>query len=223
MKSLVLISPKNSDPLVAQVVAGLERIGLSMKSRTWRREGRSGLGPLQRQVLGVLHFQPQRTAQVSQIAEQLAVRLPTASEAVATLERKRLVRRRRSKSDGRVVTVELTAKGVRVCEGSPNKSGALLSATASLSSREQASLLHALIKLIRALQEQGEISLMRMCVTCRYFRPNQYEDPVQPHHCDYVNAPLGDATLRVHCPEHEVAPQAQANAAWTAFSGPRSS
>lgn len=220
-KSITLLNPKSPEPITVQVVAGLERIGLAMKSRTWRREGRSGLGPLQRQVLAVLQSHPKHIAQVSQIAEELAVRLPTASEAVATLERKRLVRRRRSKSDGRVVTVELSAKGLRACSGNPHKPGALVTATATLSPREQAAMLTALIKLIKSLQDQGEISVARMCVSCRYFRPNQYDDPAKPHHCDYVNAPLGDMTLRVNCPEHESAPKGQADAAWTAFSNSR--
>jgi len=220
-KSITLLNPKSPEPITVQVVAGLERIGLAMKSRTWRREGRSGLGPLQRQVLAVLQSHPKHIAQVSQIAEELAVRLPTASEAVATLERKRLVRRRRSKSDGRVVTVELSAKGLRACSGNPHKPGALVTATAALSPREQAAMLTGLIKLIKSLQDQGEISVARMCVSCRYFRPNQYDDPAKPHHCDYVNAPLGDMTLRVNCPEHESAPKGQADAAWTAFSNSR--
>ncbi len=220
-KSLTFLNPKPVESITAQVVAGLEKIGLAMKSRTWRREGRSGLGPLQRQVLAVLQSQPKHVAQVSQIAEELAVRLPTASEAVATLERKRLVRRRRSKSDGRVVTVELSAKGLRASSGAPQKPEVLATATATLSSREQASMLTALIKLIKSLQDQGEISVARMCVSCRYFRPNQYDDPAKPHHCDYVNAPLGGMTLRVNCPEYAAAPKGQADTAWAAFSGSR--
>jgi DNA-binding MarR family transcriptional regulator len=217
-KSLTLLNPKSAESITTQVVAGLEKIGLAMKSRTWRREGRSGLGPLQRQVLGVLRSQPKQLAQVSQIAEELAVKLPTASEAVATLERKRLVRRRRSSSDGRVVTVELSAKGLRALVGNPHKPGPLATAIASLSSREQASMLTGLIKVIRSLQEQGEISVARMCVSCHYFQPNRYDDPAQPHHCGYVNAPLGDMTLRLNCPDYEAAPKAQADTAWTAFS-----
>ncbi|HXX76237.1 MAG TPA: MarR family winged helix-turn-helix transcriptional regulator [Nitrospiraceae bacterium] len=220
-KPITLLNPKPVEPVMTQLVAGLERIGLAMKSRTWRREGRSGLGPLQRQVLAVLQSQPKHVAQVSQIAEELAVRLPTASEAVATLERKRLVRRRRSKSDGRVVTVELSAKGLRAGSGNPQKPSALITATATLSPREQASMLTALIKLIKSLQDQGEISVVRMCVSCRYFRPNRYDDPAKPHHCDYVNAPLGDMTLRTNCPEYESAPKGQADAAWAAFSNSR--
>src|SRR3990167_10474415 len=101
--------------LRTQLAAGLEKIGLAMKSRTWRREGRAGLGPLQRQVLTLLRSKPGQRAQVSTVANELAVRLPTASEVIATLERKQLVRRRRDTSDGRVVLAQLTAKGNRAC------------------------------------------------------------------------------------------------------------
>ena len=46
--------PKERLPMPVQVAAGLEKISLAMKSRTWRREGQAGLGPLQRQVLTLL-------------------------------------------------------------------------------------------------------------------------------------------------------------------------
>src|SRR3990167_5977915 len=103
----VLNSGKKSSSLqdavamTTQLVAGLEKIGLAMKSRTWRREGRAGLGPLQRQVLTLLRSKPGQRATVSTVANELAIRLPTASEVIATLERKQLVRRRRDTSDGR--------------------------------------------------------------------------------------------------------------------------
>ena len=47
--------------------------------------------------------------------------------------------------------------------------------------------------------------MARMCVSCRFFRLHQHEDPAQPHHCDYVNAPIGDQALRLDCPEYEMA------------------
>ena len=111
-KSSVL---RDAAALTTQLAAGLEKIGLAMKSRTWRREGRAGLGPLQRQVLTLLRSKPDQRATVSTVANELVVRLPTASEVIATLERKQLVRRRRDLSDGRVVTAQLTAKGNRSC------------------------------------------------------------------------------------------------------------
>jgi len=208
---------KNRIPITVHLAAGLEKIGLAMKSRTWRREGRAGLGPLQRQVLTLLRAKPNKSAQVSAIAEELVVRLPTASEAVATLERKRLVKRRRLMRDGRIVTVELTARGARACAPAVGMPNHLAAATGALTSAEQVVFLKGLMKVIRTLQTRGEISVARMCVSCRYFRPNQYDDPAQPHHCEYMNAPFGDQALRLECAEYEPASVSQAREAWTKF------
>ena len=208
---------KNRIPITVHLAAGLEKIGLAMKSRSWRREGRAGLGPLQRQVLTLLRAKPNKSAQVSAIAEELVVRLPTASEAVATLERKRLVKRRRLMRDGRIVTVELTARGARACAPAVGMPNHLAAATGALTSAEQVVFLKGLMKVIRTLQTRGEISVARMCVSCRYFRPNQYDDPAQPHHCEYINAPFGDQALRLECAEYEPASVSQACEAWTKF------
>ncbi|HEY6085462.1 MAG TPA: MarR family winged helix-turn-helix transcriptional regulator [Nitrospira sp.] len=212
---------KPVEPMIVQLAAGLEKIGLALKSRSWRREGRAGLGPLQRQILALLRSKPGHTAQVSAIANELVVRLPTASEAVATLERKRLVRRRRTMSDGRMVTVELTSRGLRTSGPTGGMPDHLAAAIKVLPTGEQASLLKVLVKLIRTLQDRGEISVARMCVSCRYFRPFQYQDAERPHHCDYVNAPFGDPSLRLDCLEYEPAAPDQARAAWAVFSPDR--
>lgn len=212
---------KDRLPMSVQLAAGFEKIGLAMKSRTWRREGHAGLGPLQRQVLTLLRGKPDRTAQVSAIAQELVVRLPTASEAVATLERKRLVKRYRSHRDGRIVTVELTARGERACVPAVGMPNQLAAATGALTSGEQVALLRGLMKVIRTLQEQGEISVARMCVSCRFFRPHQHDDAALPHHCDYVNAPIGDQSLRLDCGEYELASISQAKESWERFNNGR--
>jgi DNA-binding MarR family transcriptional regulator len=207
--------------LTIQLAAGLEKIGLAMKSRTWRREGRAGLGPLQRQVLMLLRSKPGQRATVSTVANELAVRLPTASEVIATLERKQLVRRRRDMSDGRIVMAHLTAQGNRSCGPSSCMPDRLAIATEALSAPEQVVLLTSLVKVIRSLQEQGEITVARMCVSCQYFRPNQHGNADRPHHCDSLNVPLGDRSLRLDCQVYEPASSAQVNEAWTSFTGSR--
>ncbi|BCA54553.1 Transcriptional regulator, MarR family [Nitrospira sp. KM1] len=207
---------------VEQLASGFEKLSLAMKSRSWRREGRAGLGPLQRQILSLLRSKQGQMAQVSVIANELVVRMPTASEAVATLERKRLVRRRRTARDGRVVTVELTARGLKACGATAEKPDHLVSAISMLEQAEQSMLLKTLVKVIRTLQERGEISVARMCVSCRFFQPHRYEDADQPHHCEYVNAPFGDPALRLDCREFEPAAREQARDAWLVFTGGRS-
>jgi len=207
--------------LTTQLAAGLEKIGLAMKSRTWRREGRAGLGPLQRQVLTLLRSKPGQRAQVSTVANELAVRLPTASEVIATLERKQLVRRRRDMGDGRIVMAQLTAKGNRSCTPSSRMPDRLATATGSLSATEQVVLLTSLVKVIRSLQEQGEISAARMCVSCHNFHPNQHANADFPHHCDSLNVPLGERSLRLDCHVFEPASTAQIKETWSNFTGSR--
>ena len=203
-----------------RLVTGLSKIGLAMKSRPWRRQGQQGVGPLQMQVLTILRGRPNQSATVSAIARELSVKLPTASEVIRTLEHKRLVRRRRQEVDNRVVTVHLTAKGAKAGQAENGWPEILSAATQELSPLEQTSLLKILIKLIRALQVQGEIPVARMCVSCEHFQPHVYANAEQPHHCQFVNAPIGEHALRLDCPDYLPASVAQAKEAWTRYRQP---
>jgi DNA-binding MarR family transcriptional regulator len=196
----------DQDSLPDRLVTGLSKIGLAMKSRTWRRKGRQGIGPLQIQVLTFLRTRPTHSATVSTIARELSVKLPTASEVIRTLEQKRLVRRRRREIDNRVVTVHLTSLGAKAGHVENRWPEILASATENLSVQEQVALLTALVKLIRALQLQGEIPVARMCVSCEHFRPHVYAESDQPHHCEFYNAAFGDQAFRLDCPEYVEAP-----------------
>ncbi len=93
----------------------------------------------------------------------------------------------------------------------------LLEAVDELSAAEQGALLRALTKMIRKLQLKGRIPVSRMCATCTYFRPNVYREPAAPHHCGFVDAPFGDAALRIECPDHVEADTDQAGRAWREF------
>ncbi len=196
----------DQESLPDRLVTGLSKIGLAMKSRTWRRKGRQGIGPLQIQVLTFLRSRPNHSATVSTIARELSVKLPTASEVIRTLEHKRLVRRRRREIDNRVVTVHLTSLGAKAGHVENRWPEILASATENLSVQEQVALLTALVKLIRALQLQGEIPVARMCVSCEHFHPHAYPESDQPHHCDFYNAAFGDQAFRLDCPEYVEAP-----------------
>jgi hypothetical protein len=113
--------------------------------------------------------------------------------------------------------LSLTPKGRRHAEGVAGWTDFLAAAADELSDAERKALLRTLIKMIRALQEQGMIPVARMCPTCRFFQPFVYEDPNAPHHCGSVNAPFGDRLLRVDCAEHERAGKEQRDEKWQIF------
>jgi DNA-binding MarR family transcriptional regulator len=192
----------DQDSLPDRLVTGLSKIGLAMKSRTWRRKGRQGIGPLQIQVLTFLRSRPNHSATVSTIARELCVKLPTASEVIRTLEQKRFVRRRRREVDNRVVTVHLTSLGAKAGHVENRWPEILASATENLSTQEQVAFLAALVKLIRALQLQGEIQVARMCVSCEHFRPHAHPESNSPHHCGFYDVAFGDEAFRLDCPEY---------------------
>ncbi|MDR7534218.1 MAG: MarR family winged helix-turn-helix transcriptional regulator [Armatimonadota bacterium] len=200
--------------LSARVTTALAKIGIALKADAWRRTGRRVVTPTQRQILALLRFQG---ARVSDLAGRLGVTSATASEAVAALVRKGLVRKAASAADGRSRVVTLTPAGRREADRAAGWPDVLLGAVDVLAPAEQAVLLRALVKMIRTLQEQGRIPVSRMCVTCRFFRPHVHPDLARPHHCAFVDAPFGDRELRIECLDHEPADASQRSAAWAAF------
>lgn len=208
------MSELSHQTLQERVTAGLAKIAMAIKSRAWREGGHHWLPPLQAQTLRLLYRRGEQETTVSVIAGELAVTMPTVSEMLRVLLAKGLIRKIQSKEDHRVYRVQLTAKGRREA-GRLSEWPYLKAATADLSQDEQVTLLRATLKVIRSLQEQGEISVARMCVTCQYFRPNVHKDADNPHHCDYVNAPFGDHFLRIDCPDHLSAPDKIQKANWT--------
>lgn len=206
-----------ADPLGQRVVTGLAKIGLATRHRAWSEAEGRGLTPTQGQILALLRLRPETGMRLSEVAATLAVTAPTASVAVRTLVDKGLVRKARAPDDARAVAITLTEAGRREAERAAGWSDFLLSAVDALTPAEQAVFLRGLVKMIRTLQERGEIPVSRMCVDCRFFRPNVHADPDRPHHCAFVDAPFGDRHLRLECADQQPAPLQQAASAWESF------
>jgi hypothetical protein len=52
----------------------------------------------------------------------------------------------------------------------------------------------------------GADSVVKMCLTCRFFDGYAHPGAADPHHCRLVDAPFGHQLLRLRCPEQEPAP-----------------
>lgn len=213
------VFPDTAELLPVKVTTGLAKVGIAMRHHAWAQSGRRGLNPTQGQLLALLLAAGGAGLRVSGLAERLAVAPSTVSDSVAALERKQLVSRQRDPSDARAVVVFLTALGQSEAQAAAGWPDVLLEAVGALTAEEQATLYRALIKMVRSLQLRGRIPVSRMCVSCTYFRPNAYVSTTAPHHCALVDAPFGDAQLRLDCPEHEKADDDVAEQAWASFVG----
>lgn len=201
-----------------RLIDGLDRFASATRADVRRSVASRGLNPAQNAILRLLLARP-AGLRVRVLAGHLGVRQPTVTDSVIALERKGLVRRQADPADARATIVKVTPEAVaQPAAAAPSLAAAAL---AELSEAEQTSLLKTLIKLIRSLQLRQAIPPQRMCITCKYFRPNAHPEGMEPHHCAFVDAPFGDRALRLDCAEHEQtgAPEMARN--WNAFVTPR--
>ena len=198
-------TPPAIDTTPAQrVVAGLSKVALVFRHAQWAASGERGLTPTQAQILAVVagNREP-RGVGVKAVAAQIAVTMGTASEAVGALVEKGLLRKEPDQSDGRAVVLTPTARGKREAARTTEWPGAIVEAVDAMPESERATLLRGLVGMVRTMQERGMVPTARMCVECRYFRPNEHPGTPKPHHCQYIGAPIGDADLRLDCAEME--------------------
>src|SRR5699024_8542713 len=138
-----------------------------------------------------------------QAAAQFDVTAPTITDAVAALERKGLLRRRRQDGDARGGTLTLTPAGREVAGHLAGRDAPMVAAGRARDHRTQDPLLSTPFALIAVLQRAGVVTVARMCVTCRHFRPGAHPGRPAPHHCTLLDTALAPAELRLDCPEYE--------------------
>lgn len=187
---------------IDQIAAGIGRLAAFWRASRWQDAWEHGLHPTQAEILARIAAEPRRNAT---LAQALGVTSATLSDSVSALVAKGLAERRPDPSDRRAQRVAATPEGLGIAARLPGAPRALQHQLAALPETERGALLRTLTRIIRGLQEARAIPVQRMCVTCRYFRPNAHDDAAAPHHCAFVNAAFGDARLRLDCGEHDAA------------------
>lgn len=209
-------TPRTPHSVHSRIVEGLDRIATAMRADDWSRARALGLNPTQFAIL--VHLQGRMTgAGVKDIALQLGVSQPTATDSINALERKGLVEKHQGVADRRAVHIVLTADGLSALHQGDAAPGDAERAITALASGDQEHLLVTLVTMIRHLQEAGTIPIQRMCVSCRHFRPYAHADAANTHHCNFVDAAFGQRDLRVDCREHETADPSFRAATWKQF------
>jgi DNA-binding MarR family transcriptional regulator len=195
--------PPGSRDLDTKLVAALERVGQALRVELRERAGVDGLTPTQAQILLRLACERPPHRRVGALAAALDVRQPTISDAVAALERKGLVGRRRDAADARAATLRLTARGRAAGDRLAGWDERARAELRRLPQQARQASLSLLLDLIAGLHRAGVVGVARTCPTCRFFRFEARPGAARPHHCALLEMPLGDADLRLDCPEHE--------------------
>ncbi len=198
--------PLGAQPdLDSKLVAALERIGQALRLQLRDEAKRHGLSPTQLQLLIRLSHAPAQSHRVVPLAQELDVTQPTISDAMGALRSKGLVARRRSAADARAWTLELTERGQALAAGVSEWHDRTRTQLATLPAADKEQTLRVLLETISRLQQTGVITVARLCLTCRFYRPDAHPAETRRDHCALLDLPLGPSDLRVDCPEHQLA------------------
>jgi DNA-binding MarR family transcriptional regulator len=188
-----------------KIVASLERISQVFRVLLRGEAQERDLSPIQAQFLVYLLHHRAALRRVSQLAREFDLTRATVSDAVGSLEKKGLIRRASWPDDKRVTTLRLTPTGEHTARELAAWANVVDEHLKGCSSQEKEAVMRFLMGLIGSLQKSGLITVARMCITCRFFRPDAHPGGNSPHHCALLDVPLSGSDLRADCPEHELA------------------
>jgi DNA-binding MarR family transcriptional regulator len=200
----------------ARIIVAIGRLGTVLRAGMWDFVTTENLNPAQADILLLLRGRSQGV-RLSWLASQLSVSQASASDSVATLVSKGLVRKDRADDDRRASALWLTADGKSMAERLAGALSFADDAVARLDHGVQEQLLVGLFKLIVQLQKTEHFPALRACLSCRFFEANVFPGTPAPHHCALVKAPLPIAFLRIDCAEHQPADPFTEQRNWEIF------
>lgn len=187
----------------SKIAAALERMSQAFRVLLWEKTKTHQLSPIQVQFLVYLLYHPASQSTISHLAKEYTLTPATVSDAITTLEEKKLVARERSTEDRRVAFVALTSTGKKMARKLASWAEVIREAIADFPAADKTIVMKFLMRLLAALQQAGVITIARMCLTCKFFQPEAHPHARAPHHCGLLNKPLADVELRLDCPEHQ--------------------
>lgn len=189
------------EPLPHRLVTGLARVAIAVSLAD---DPGAGLErTLAQQQLLLLLSRRREAYPLSELAADLGMTAQATESSIGTLEREGLVAMGPAGAAPRDVRVVLTERGRAQAPELLHWASDLLSELSNLDESGQRQLLFVVTAHIRRLQRQGQIPVVKMCLTCRFFDGYAHPGNADPHHCRLVDAAFGHQLLRLRCPEQE--------------------
>lgn len=188
-----------NESVEGRIVAALERVSQAFRVLLWNESKEFSLSPIQVQILIFLLHHDAEKRKVSYIADEFNMTKPTISDAIKSLEEKSLLQKEFEEQDNRSYIIQLTKKGKELAKKTSLFAGELLKPVNKMNGDDKENLLLSLLNIIRHLNQQGVISIQRMCFTCVHY---QAAANGKNHFCNLLNQKLATTDLRIDCPEH---------------------
>ena len=192
------------ESLPHRLATGLARVAVAMHLAA--DDPAAGLErTLAQQQLLLLLSQRRDGYTLSDLAGDAGMTTLTTESSIGTLVREGLVVMGPAAASPSDVLVTITERGRAQAPHLLHWASDLLAELRNLDEMGQLQLLQVVTGHIRRLQQQGQIPVVKMCLTCRFFDGYAHPGTADPHHCRLVDAAFGHQLLRLRCPEQEPA------------------
>ena len=199
----------SSDPahqqeqLPDKIVAALEQLNHAFRVLLWEKAQQHRLSPIQIYILVFISSHSPQQSRVGNLAREFGVTAATISDAVTTLESKKLLARIAAPEDRRAFDLKLTAAGRRLAKKLGSWADIVASAVAAQPLQSQQAGLLFLMNLISTLQKDGLAPATRICLSCKHLGRSEAHNQSSQHYCNLLGKELADSELRVDCPIYE--------------------
>ncbi|MFC1669358.1 MarR family winged helix-turn-helix transcriptional regulator [Spirochaetota bacterium] len=177
------------------IVAILDKFNQVQRSLMWEIAKTENLSPIQIQLLTYINHNSSDLNKVSILAKDFDLTKATVSDAVNSLERKKLIKKVKDRDDKRSFSIELTSKGKKVFERASQWSEVIFEQLKGFSFEEKKNAMVFLMDLLKSLFDEGAICIARMCIACSNFQRDIKPDSEKPHKCDLMNKYVSDEEL----------------------------
>lgn len=190
------------DDLDGKLVLALERISHVFRLLLWEQTKSFNLSPIQIQILIYIFHQPKDDRNVTSVAKKLNVTKATVSDAIKSLEKKKLILKKTDKEDFRFQYLLPTKKGedlVKIIEGWVDK---LKNKIAEISESKKIDMYNILLNLLLSFEKDGILNKHRICFSCRHLKQTK-SGSKRNYFCYLLKKQLTNKEIRIDCPEHE--------------------
>jgi len=189
---------EQASSLDAKLIYALERVSQIYRTLLWQTQVKTGLSPIQSQILIFMFFHDDKLLSISSFALEFSVTKATISDAFKTLEKKELVRKEKDISDKRRQILKLTNKGLTLTNQIKDYANPIDEILKEFSTASKSTFFSTLTELLKTLNNKSLLAPLRMCTSCQY-----YEIKERKPYCNLLEVSLRDEDIRLDCPEYE--------------------
>lgn len=182
-----------------KIIQSIGKLASVWRTLLWDSGRKHCLTPLQIQILMYLNKHNLPYPSITRIAKEFNLAKPTITEAVHSLERKKITYKVFSRKDKRVMRVFLTAKGKKIVEKLRSWNSPVRDQLKLFPYRAKETVMVFLMDLIASLKQSGIIHVAKICVICGNFVRNAYPRSDKPHYCHLRDRAMTSSQIRYDC------------------------